>query len=415
MNIVHVVPLYLPSVGGTEIHTRELSIELARLGHEVSIFTTDATYLNDLFPKIGYKTRHLGESIFKDADVTVHRFHVTNSLLLSFFTRCLRMISIGMKDLGGLPQDFFDYVEALHNSPVVPKICFKLINSNDVDVVNYTPFPLGWALLLKDICQKKRIPFIVTPRAHTISWMYSQSFLLKAARESDGVIALTEHEKEFFIEKGVLRDKVFVTGIGVHPEKYQTGDAVFFKVNNKIPQNSKVVLFIGRIDKGKGVDFLLRSMKIVWDRVSNVYLVLLGRPTEDTPRIKHLCQDEKRVIILPDASERTKIDVLSASDMLVLPSIYESFGGVFLEAWSAGKPVIGCRTPAVSCIINDMVDGFLVSPKESELAEKIIYLLENENEAKKMAERGKRKVLKNYRWEIIAKKTLEVYESVSKK
>jgi glycosyltransferase involved in cell wall biosynthesis len=57
----------------------------------------------------------------------------------------------------------------------------------------------------------------------------------------------------------------------------------------------------------------------------------------------------------------------------------------------------------------------LASPNESELAEKIIYLLENEAEARRMGERGKEKVLRDYTWKVIAAKTLEVYESVSKK
>jgi glycosyltransferase involved in cell wall biosynthesis len=415
LNIIHITPLYSPSLGGTEVHTRELSIELARLGHKVSIFTTDAVYLNDLFPKIGYRTRHLGEAIFKDSGVIVYRFHVTNSLTLSFIVKCLSAVSMGMKGLGLFPQDLFDYVEAMRSSPVVPKIYFMLINSNNVDIVNSTPFPLGWSLFINDICKKRRIPFVITPRTHTTSWIYSQSFLIKTARESDAVITLTEHEKRFLVKKGVPSDKIFVTGIGVYPEKYWTGDAYFFKANHGISQNSKIVLFIGRIDKGKGVDLLLESMQIVWKRLSGVYLVLLGRSTEDTLRIKRLCQEESRVIILPDASEKTKVDALSACDVLVLPSIYESFGGVFLEAWSAGKPVIGCRIPAVKCVVSDEVDGFLVSLDVRELAERIIYLLENEDEAKRMGERGKQKVLKNYTWEIIAKKTLAVYESISKK
>ncbi len=410
------VALYLPSVGGTEIHTRELSIELARLGHQVSIFTTDAVYLSDMFPKIGYKTQCLGEAVFTDSNTVVYRFHITNSLFVAFVIKCLSVACDSIGNLGLFQSDVSNYVTALQNSPFVPKLYFKLIKSTHIDVVNSTPFPFGYLLFLKKICERKRIPFIVTPRAHTMSWLYAQSFLLKTARESNGVIALTEHEKAFFVEKGVSNDKIFVTGIGIHPESYQKGDSVSFKAKYGISQDSKIILFIGRIDEGKGVGLLLRSMEIVWKRIPDVYLVLLGRSTEGTSMIRDLVQDEKRIIILPDANERTKNDALSSSDFLVLPSIYESFGGVFLEAWSAGKPVIGSRTPAISCVVDDMVDGLLVSPKEkSELAEKIIYLLENEDEAKRMGERGKEKVLRNYTWEIIAKKTLEVYEHVSKK
>lgn len=409
------VCLYLPSVGGTEVHTRELSIELARLGHRVSIFTTDAMYLHDMFPKIGHRTNHLGEAIFNDSNIVVYRFHVTNSLLISFAIKCVGVTCDAVGKSGSFRQDVFDYAKALQNSPFIPKMYIELIRSTNLDVVNSTPFPFGYSLFLEKICERKRIPFIITPRAHTMSQMYSPPFLLRLARKSDGVIALTEHERLFFIKKGVPRDKIFVTGIGVSPESYETGDATSFKVSHRIPQGFKIILFIGRIDEGKGVGLLLRSMRIVWNRISDVYLVLLGRSTEDTSRIMHLAQDEKRVIILPDAPEKTKNDALSSSNLLVLPSIYESFGGVFLEAWLAGKPVIGCAIPAIRCVVNDGVDGLLTSPDDGDLAEKIIYLLENEDEARRMGQRGKEKVLRNYTWKTIAAKTLEVYERVSKK
>jgi glycosyltransferase involved in cell wall biosynthesis len=407
--------MYLPSIGGTEIHTRELSIELAKLGHQVSIFTTDAMYIYDLFPKIGHKAKCLGEAIFKDSNVGVYRFHVINSLFVSFFIKCLNVACDGAGKIGLSRQDVFDCISALQHSPFTPRLYFKLINSTHFDIANSTPFPYGYSLLLKNICKRKRIPFVITPRAHTIGLVHMPSFLLRTARESDAVIALTEHERMFFIEKGVPRDKIFVTGIGVRPESYLAGDGASFKASHKIPKDSKIVLFIGRIDEGKGVELLLKSMRIVWKKISDVRLVILGRSTEDTERIVCLTQNEKRTLILADATERTKNDALSSSNLLVLPSIYESFGGVFLEAWLAGKPVIGCRVPAISCVVDDMVDGLLASPNENEFAEKIIYLLENEAEAQKMGERGNEKVLRNYTWKAIAAKTLEVYESISKK
>ena len=385
------------------------------MGHRVSVFTTDAMYLYDLFPKIGHRTKRLGEAVFNDSNIIVYRFHVTNSLLVSFVIRCLNVTCDSFGKLGLSRQDVFDYAKALQNSPFIPKLYLELIESTDIDIANSTPFPMGYSLFLEKLCKRKRIPFVVTPRAHTLSWIYSQPFLLRTARESDGVITLTEHERAFFVEKGVSKDKIFVTGIGISPESYQTGDVASFKTNHKIPENSRIVLFIGRIDEGKGVGVLLRSMSIVWNRIPDAHLVLLGRSTEDTSRIMHLARGEKRVIILPDATEKTKKDALSASNLLVLPSIYESFGGVFLEAWSAGKPVVGCATPAIKCVIDDMANGLLTSPEENELAEKMLYLLENEDEARRMGQKGKEKVLRNYTWEIIAAKTLKVYESVSKK
>jgi glycosyltransferase involved in cell wall biosynthesis len=148
--------------------------------------------------------------------------------------------------------------------------------------------------------------------------------------------------------------------------------------------------------------------------LKTAYLVIVGKFTRYASKIIHIVQTENKVVLLTDASEKTKIDALSSSNLLVLPSINESFGGVFLEAWSAGKPVIGCETPVIKCVVDNMVDGLLLTSLDKhELAEKIIYLLKNEDEARRMGRSGKEKVLRDYTWRTIAEKTLKVYKVFS--
>jgi glycosyltransferase involved in cell wall biosynthesis len=97
--------------------------------------------------------------------------------------------------------------------------------------------------------------------------------------------------------------------------------------------------------------------------------------------------------------------------LLVHPSQYESFGRVFLEAWVAGKPVIGARTPVNEYVIREGQDGLLLNTLDvDELADKIIFLLQHENIAKNMGRKGREKTLRNHTWEKAAKQTLEVYE-----
>jgi len=109
---------------------------------------------------------------------------------------------------------------------------------------------------------------------------------------------------------------------------------------------------------------------------------------------------------------RGNVDALAACQVLCVPSIQESFGGVYTEAWSFGKPVIGARIPAVTDVIDDGVDGFLVEQHPAEIADRIVLLLEDESAAQCMGAAGKAKVVRRYTWDVIAQRTLAAYRSV---
>ena len=107
-----------------------------------------------------------------------------------------------------------------------------------------------------------------------------------------------------------------------------------------------------------------------------------------------------------------KTDALAACTLLCLPSTQESFGGVYTEAWSFGKPVIGANIPAVAEVIDDGVNGYLVSPIPDEIAEKISYLLNHTTIAHQLGQAGRQKVIEKYSWDKLAQKTEEIYTTV---
>jgi glycosyltransferase involved in cell wall biosynthesis len=96
-------------------------------------------------------------------------------------------------------------------------------------------------------------------------------------------------------------------------------------------------------------------------------------------------------------SDEERLDLLNACDCLILPSAGESFGIVYLEAWTVGKPVIGARTPAVSTVIDDGMDGWLVPADDPvSLARAVSRWIESPHLARQMGERGREKVLRRY-------------------
>ena len=109
-----------------------------------------------------------------------------------------------------------------------------------------------------------------------------------------------------------------------------------------------------------------------------------------------------RVILVDDFSETDLPHIVDACDVLVLPSIEESFGIVFLEGWMCGKPVIGARIPSTECVIEEGVDGLIAEPLDApDLACCILALLRDPRQRERMGAAGRAKTLANHTWDAV--------------
>ncbi len=123
-------------------------------------------------------------------------------------------------------------------------------------------------------------------------------------------------------------------------------------------------------------------------------MVLVVLKTYDRSGSRYLLSGVGTQIIMQSISENEKNAILSETDIFVMPSTAESFGIVYLEAWMHGIPVIGARSGAISDVISEYEDGFLIEPGNYvELAVKIRYLLENKAIASEFGKNGKWKIV----------------------
>jgi glycosyltransferase involved in cell wall biosynthesis len=103
------------------------------------------------------------------------------------------------------------------------------------------------------------------------------------------------------------------------------------------------------------------------------------------------------VIYYDRVSDKDKLDLLNACDLFVLPSVGESFGIVYIEAWAVGKAVVGAKSGAVASVISDGVDGLLVAPHDaSDAAAKILQLYQDTEQRESLAAAGHQKVQTRY-------------------
>jgi glycosyltransferase involved in cell wall biosynthesis len=264
--------------------------------------------------------------------------------------------------------------------------------------------PLSLASL--QIARHKDIPFFFTPLHHPRwkGWLYRHYH--RIYRQADGIIALTQAEKQILIGFGVEERSITVTGMGPILADTANGDA--FRQKYSLADDP-LVLFLGQKFEYKGVAALLNAAPLVWRRFPEARFAFIGARTDHSINLFKSTTD-RRILELGIVSLQEKTDALAACTVLCLPSTQESFGGVFTEAWSFGKPVIGCPIPAVAELIEAGMDGCLVQQQPEDIAGHIIELLSDPNLAHTLGTAGKRKVEDRYTWRRLANLTEEAYQ-----
>jgi glycosyltransferase involved in cell wall biosynthesis len=157
------------------------------------------------------------------------------------------------------------------------------------------------------------------------------------------------------------------------------------------------MLFLGRQVEYKGLATTLEASVALQERYPHLVFLVVGPETEYSRQLFASYQGHPGILNLGAVSDAERLAALNACDCLSLPSTGEAFGIVFLEAWIAGKPVIGPRAPAVSAVVKDGQDGWLVPPGDSlAIAEAVGRWIDAPHLALEMGERGRQKVLNQY-------------------
>ncbi|MDJ0678347.1 MAG: glycosyltransferase family 4 protein [Xenococcaceae cyanobacterium MO_167.B52] len=255
--------------------------------------------------------------------------------------------------------------------------------------------------------KKQNIPFILTPVHHPrwTGWRYRA--YLKLYKLADAVIALTQAEKKILIKLGVEAEKIHVTGHGAILAKEV--DVKAFKKKHNIEK--PIVLFLGQHYLYKGYQQLLQATSLVWEKIPETNFVFIGPQVGNSETYFKAFQD-RRIHRLGKVDLQEKTNALAACNLLCVPSTQESFGGVYTEAWSFAKPVIGCNIPAVAEVVTHDQDGYLVEQKPEAIANAICELLLNPYKAKQMGLEGQKKVESKFSWKILANQTEQVYKSI---
>jgi D-inositol-3-phosphate glycosyltransferase len=222
--------------------------------------------------------------------------------------------------------------------------------------------------------------------------------------------------------------KVTVIPPGVDASRFYPIPADEAKAFMGIPPDDRLVLYVGRIEALKGLDVLLEAMGRYCQHSqtdqSHLHLIVIGgdpdasseKMSTEMTRLKELREKyglEDMVTFRGKQDQDTLPYYYSAAEVVVVPSHYESFGMVALEAMACGTPVVASQVGGLAYLVKDGVTGYTVPVGDPhELCEHLRDLIEDRTLRKQMGEQAARFALQ-YAWEEIAAKIVELYKEVS--
>lgn len=394
MKIIHTIPYFLPAkaFGGPIYSTYYLCRELAKRGHDVEIFTTDI-----LSPKEKQKGFLKEESI---DGIKVKRFKIFSDFMTYYFT-----------------------------SGIVSSILSE--KPDIIHVHGYRNFQGDAAALSSKL---KNIPLVLHPKGmaipeaaqergsslgNLIYRAYDFFTMRFALRQASKLIAATEHEKNLLERHNFLRGKIEVIPHGVDIKKFKRNEATEFR--NKHDTQGRILLYVGRIDRGKNIETLLRAASQLQEN-QDLTLVLVGEELAST-QIKTGSYKRdlieyseklglKNVIFTGGLYDEDLIDAYSAADIFVNTSISkaENFGLTNLEAAACTLPVVAGRVGVAPELLKEHEELLFVT--DEELKNILDRLIGDESLCKKIGEELREKVEKDYTWERAAKKVEILYEEI---
>lgn len=400
---VHTSPLATlggKKTGGMNVYVRDLSRELGRRGVQVDVFTRVAAPEQPVMATLGENARVI---------------HVP----------------------AGPPEELSPKVIYPHLPEFIDGVLrFVMQEQLTYDVIYSHYWLSGW--VAHELRAQLRVP--VVQMFHTLGRMKNRIAQEQSQVEADlriftetdimswadRLIAATPAERaQMLWLYRADRRKIEIVPPGVDLARFAPIDPRCAKARIGVAQDDRLLLFVGRIEPLKGVDNILHAVALLRERdpalAKALCAVVIGgdaesaSPDDELRRLivlrKRLAVED-RVRFLGARDQDFLPNYYSAADALIMPSDYESFGMVALEAMACGTPVIASEIGGLAFLIQDGVNGFHVPTREpAALAQRIQWLL-SDPALRDRISRAARDTAQGYGWPHIVDRLLVIFESV---
>ena len=386
MRILQVYPYFYPAWrygGGTRV-VYELSKYLTNRGHKVTVYTTDA---------LDEKSR-VKVSTHPHYVKGVKTYYFKN---LSNYLASRYILPLPMGLLPRIKEEIKEFeIIHLHGSRT-------FLNT----VVHYYAKKYGIPYVLQP---HGSLPRIIEKQGlkKLYDWVWGNHILKDASK----IIVVSKVEMEQCKEMGIDDSNITIIQNGLDIKRFKNLPRYGqFREKHGIGKKH-MILFLGRIHKIKGVDFLIKSFACLVKEIEDVVLVIAGPDDGYRKECEKLVKDLnlKDSVKFVDYVDNV-VEAYQDADVLVYPAIYEIFGLVPFEAIMCGTPVIVTDDCGCGELVKEAGCGFLVKYGDvHDLKEKMKLLLQRPELGQQMVERGKKYILKNLAWDKVVRKVEKVYE-----
>jgi len=386
MKILQVCPIFPPlpkefGSGVTQV-VYNISKELVKRGHKVEVYTSNAL---DLERKIGKKT---------------------SSVLVD-----------------GIKVNYFPYIMHYYTFFLTPSVISAAKRHlREFDIIHTNDFRVFQSTVVHYYARKYGVPYVLQahgslPRImamRRLKLIYDVFFGYGLLKDASKVIALSRVEAEQYRGMGVPEEKIAMIPNGIDLSEYaDLPSKGSFKKKFGIEEDEKIVLYLGRIHRTKGIDILVKAFANIVEKLHDAKLVVVGPDDGYLGELKALIETldiGDNVLVTGPLYSRDKHEAYVDADVYVLPSRYEIWGMTVLEAVACGAPVIITENCGVAEYFKDTV-GLVVKPDLNHLHEALIEMLLDHDKQNTFRDTSK-SVIKKFEISRIASKLEEVYSAI---
>lgn len=379
MRILFITPVFYPAdgFGGPVTAIHSLAKSLAMLGHEVTVYTTNAKDFHS----------NMDIEFEKDLEKNLKVFYFKNSARPMEWFISFSMVGHIIKN-----RRKFDviHVHSYRQFQDMMMYYISILFGIDYAITSHGyVLPLGKGVIFKKLFDT-----------------FVGRMLLRRSRR---IFALTQMQSNEYRTMGAAPEKIAIVPNGIDRFEYDVHGGLRSKLG--ISEDKFVVLYLGRLHYLKGVSFLIEGFSKL-DR-SDVQLVMAGPDYgygDETKALIEKSDAGDRIHLIGTVSGAEKNSTILDADIVVYPTLYDVFPMVPLEAASAGKPVIITNVCEFAQILQDNRAGIVIQAKSSsEIAAAIEKMLDRKS-ITEMGKNAQSLIERSYLWETIAQKYLKEYE-----
>lgn len=366
-------------IGGAGTYAKNISENLAKLGHEVFVFTPDI-----------YNIKNGKKKNLNIVRIKMNKFFPLKALQFWFKLR---------KEIKKFEKDKkFDIIHI--NGISYFSLKMRITNASQTVFIHHP---------IKDTIVNDNLGFF----ARILHFRGEDGFLILKAEDhiiksSDKIIVPSKFTKNNLLSHYKLNSSLItVIHEGISCDNFKEA------LVSPLKESDFILLFVGRVDDHrKGLDILLDAFRIVSQKFEDVKLIIVGSGNnKKVVKLSEKLNIQNRILFTGFVDESTLKSYYNICDIYVTPSRLEGFGLTILEAMAAGKSVIGFRVGSIPELIKNYKNGVLIDKVNAEaLANGICYLLENSVHWDK--KEIQRFVKENYNWKKAAIEHEKCFETI---